>query len=373
MEKLRIGIIGYGGIGEKHAASITTGKVPRMELAAVCARSPARQAVFREEHPGIPVFDTAEALYRSGLCDAVLLATPHYDHPPQAIEAFSHGLHVLTEKPSGVSVKDVKALNEVAARSGRVFGIMYNQRTDPVYQALRSMLRSGELGPLKRITWIVTDWYRSQAYHDSSTWHSTWAGDGGGVLLNQSIHQLDLWQWLFGMPDRIWARAGFGKYHRIEVEDDVMAYFEYDSGVTGEYITSTGEAPGTNRLEIACDMGKLVAENGRLRFWRNEVPERVFNDTNTIPFGKPEYREEDVPVGPSAGAGHPGILNNFADAVLDGAPLLARGEDGILALTISNAILLSAWTGDMVDVAEFPADRFDSLLKEKIRQSAASK
>lgn len=373
MNKLRMGIIGYGNMGTGHVKSLMEGKVPRMELAAVCDAAAARRDALKEAYPQIPVFEDAEEMYQSGLCDAVLIAGPHYFHPPLAISAFSHGLHVLTEKPAGVYTKQVKEMNEAAAASGRVFGIMYNQRTTPVYRKLRSMIQRGDLGHIKRITWIVTSWYRSQAYHDSNTWRSTWEGEGGGALINQNPHQLDLWQWLFGMPDRIYARAGFGKYYDIEVEDDVMAYFEYDNKTTGEYITSTGEAPGTNRLEIACDMGKVVIEDNRLRFLRNVISEREFNKTNREPFGMPECWDCSIPVDFSAGPQHAGILNNFADAVLDGRELLARGEDGILGLTISNAIHLSAWTGEMVDVKNFPDDRFYQLLQEKIRNSTVKK
>ncbi len=373
MEKLRIGIIGYGNMGTGHVGNLMSGKVPKMELTAVCDIALARREAMQRDYPGIPVFADAEELYKSGLCDVVLIAVPHYFHPPLAIRAFSYGLHVITEKPAGVYTKQVKEMNEAAARSGKVFGIMYNQRTNPVYQKLREMIGRGDLGHIKRITWIITDWYRPQAYHDSSTWRSTWKDEGGGALINQNPHQLDLWQWLFGMPDRIYARAGFGKYYDIEVEDDVMAYFEYDNGTTGEYITSTGEAPGTNRLEIACDMGKVVIEGNRLTFKRNVISEREFNRINKIPFARPECWDCVVPADFSGGPAHVGILNNFAEAVLNGAPLLAKGEDGILGLTISNAIHLSAWTGEVVDVKNFPDDRFYELLQEKIRNSTVVK
>ena len=235
------------------------------------------------------------------------------------------------------------------------------------------MVQEGEFGRIKRITWIITDWYRPQAYHDSSTWRSAWKTEGGGALINQNPHQLDLWQWMFGMPDRIFAKASFGKYYNIEVEDDVMAYFEYDNGTTGEYITSTGEAPGTNRLEIACDMGKVVVEGNRILFYRNVMPEREFNKVNTAPFGKPECWECTIPADFSGGEQHVGILKNFASAVLRGTELLARGEEGLCGLTISNAIHLSAWTGETVDVKDFPDDRFYELLQEKIRTSTIVK
>ena len=373
MDKLRLGVIGYGNMGSGHVGNIMNGKVPNMVVGAVCDNAPGRLEAVKAKYPDMPVFENATDLFKSGLCDVVIIATPHYDHPSLVIEAFEYGLHVITEKPAGVYTMQVKEMNEAAAKSDKKFGIMYNQRTNPVYQKLRQMIQRGDLGHIKRITWIITNWYRPQAYHDSSTWRSTWATEGGGALINQNPHQLDLWQWMFGMPDRIWARVGFGKYYDIEVDDDVMAYFEYDNGTTGEYITATGEAPGTNRLEIACDMGRVVVENNIITFDRNVISEREHNKVNTKPFGKPECWECKVPADTSGGEQHVGIFKNFANAVLNGTELLAPGEEGINGLTISNAIHLSGWTGEIVDVKNFPHERFYELLQEKIRTSTVVK
>lgn len=371
--KIKLGIVGFGNMGSGHARNLTEGKIPEAELTAICDIDPERRAASKEKYPQIPVFENAEELYSSGLCDSVLIAVPHYDHPPLAISAFKHGLHVMTEKPAGVYTKQVIDMNSEAAKSGKVFGIMYNQRTNPAYIKLRSMVKSGELGHIKRITWIITDWYRPQAYHDSSSWRSTWRGEGGGTLINQNPHQLDLWQWIFGMPDRIFARASFGKYYDIEVEDDVMAYFEYDNGTTGEYITSTGEAPGTNRLEIACDMGKIVVENNKINFTKNAVSEREFNKTNTKLFGCPENSLQEIETESSDIEQHSEVLKAFAAAILHGGELTARGEEGLNGLTISNSIHLSAWTGEIIDVKNFPHERFYRLLTEHINSSKPKK
>ena len=373
MDKIRLGVIGFGNMGSGHVGNIMNGKVPNMVVGAVCDNAPGRLEAVKAKYPDMPVFENATDLFKSGLCDAVIIATPHYDHPSLVIEAFECGLHVITEKPAGVYTMQVKEMNEAAAKSDKKFGIMYNQRTNPVYQKLRQMIQRGDLGHIKRITWIITNWYRPQAYHDSSTWRSTWATEGGGALINQNPHQLDLWQWMFGMPDRIWARVGFGKYYDIEVDDDVMAYFEYDNGTTGEYITATGEAPGTNRLEIACDMGRVIVENNKITFDRNVISEREHNKVNTAPFGKPECWECVVPAKTDGGEQHVGIFKDFANAVLKGTELLAPGEEGINGLTISNAIHLSGWTGEIVDVKNFPHERFYELLQEKIRTSTIVK
>lgn len=369
MSKIKLGVVGYGNMGTTHVNNVMTGKVPQMEIAAVCDTDPERLKVLNEKFPYIPTFSDAEELFDSGLCDVVLIAVPHYGHCPLTIKAFEKGLNVITEKPAGVYTKQVLEMNEAAKKSGKLFGIMYNQRTNPVYKKIKDMYEKGELGNIKRITWIITDWYRSQCYHDSSLWRSTWKDEGGGALINQNPHQLDLWQWVFGMPDKIYSHVSFGKYYDIEVEDDVCAIMQYDNGIVGQYITSTGEAPGTNRLEIACDMGQVVVENNKITFRRNVVSEREFNKSNKAPFARPEIWNCEIPVDPSGGEWHVGILKNYSDALLNGTELLAPGEEGIKGLTISNAIHLSAWTGKVVDTKNFDHDLFYSILKEKIKSS----
>ncbi|MBB6673392.1 Gfo/Idh/MocA family protein [Cohnella nanjingensis] len=368
MSDIRYGLIGCGNMGSGHANTLTSGAIRGAALTAVCDASADRRVWLRERYPSVTVFDTTEALLDSGLVDAVIVATPHFDHPKDAIAAFRRGLHVLIEKPAGVSAGRVRLMNEAAAASGRRFGIMYNQRMNPLYQKVRDLIASGELGEIRRTNWIITDWYRPQAYYDSGSWRATWAGEGGGVLLNQCPHQLDLWQWTTGlMPSRIRAFCHFGKHRDIEVEDEVTAYVEYPNGATGVFITTTGETPGTNRYEVTGDRGKLVVENGRLTFWRLRESEPEFNARNTVPFDRPEEWKIEFPnLGPSPE--HAGILQNFTDALLNGAPLLAPGEEGILGLSISNAMHLSAWREEWVDL---PLDEaaFETELQRRIDTS----
>ncbi|MCI3923881.1 Gfo/Idh/MocA family oxidoreductase [Paenibacillus sp. TRM 82003] len=373
-EEVRIGVIGLGNMGSNHCLQIHSNKkVPGLKLGAVCDISEERRAWANEQMPGVPVFEDAAELHRSGAVDAVLIAVPHYDHPSLAADAFANGLHVLVEKPAGVYTKQVLEMNEAAARSGKTFAIMYNQRTNPVYQKLRDFVQSGELGEIKRVVWIVTDWYRSQAYHDSGSWRSTWAGEGGGTLINQNPHNLDLLQWIAGMPKKLRSFCSYGKYYDIEVEDDVTAYMEFANGASGVYITSTGELPGTNRLEISGDMGKIVVENNAITFHRNRISEREHNRTNTNPFGRAECWTCDIPVDKKKGEQHIGIMKNFTNAILRGEKLLAPGEEGIRGLLISNAIHYSSWTDSMVDLEQFDHDHFHELLQEKISSSTVQK
>ena len=261
-------------------------------------------------------------------------------------------------------------MNEAAKKSGKVFGIMFNQRTDPLFAKAREILQTGQLGIPKRLVWIVTNWYRTQAYYDSGKWRATWGGEGGGVLLNQAPHNLDLWQWIFGMPKRIRAFCSVGKYHRIAVEDDATIYAEYDGGATATFITTTGEYPGTNRLEIAGDLGKLVLEEGKLTWWKLSEPERQYCfDVNAS--SPPELTKTIFHETPSQ-FGHAQILQNFTDAVLHGEALIAPGIDGIKELTLSNAAYLSSWTDDWVELP-FNEQAFEQHLAHLVQSESSAK
>ncbi|WP_026771539.1 MULTISPECIES: Gfo/Idh/MocA family protein [Sediminibacillus] len=369
MEQVRIGIIGVGNMGYAHAKYLQENAVKGAVLTAVLDTDGER-ARWLENHlePKIPVFTDEDGFFTSGLVDAVMIATPHYQHSRLAIRAFQQDLHVLCEKPAGVYTSQVREMNRAAEESGKVFSMMFNQRTNPVYQKLRDLIQSGELGEVRRINWIITNWYRSQSYYDSGGWRATWAGEGGGVLINQCPHQLDLWQWMTGMmPERVRAFCYFGKHRDIEVEDEVTAFAEYDNGATGVFITTTGEAPGTNRLEIAGERGKLVVEDGRLQFWRLRVPEPEFNRTYKGGFGSPECWEVEIPVTGEETA-HRGITQNFINAILKGEPLLAPGREGIKGLTLSNAMQMSAWQDDWVNLP-LDEEAYYKILKEKIATS----
>lgn len=373
LENVRIGIVGIGGMGTNHADYLSAGQVPGAQLTAVCDIDPQRLERAKQKYGDkIVLFEDAEAMFSSGLVDAVIIATPHYFHPPLACKAFAKGLHVLTEKPAGVYTKQVREMNEAAIASGKVFGIMFNQRSNPLYQKLRDLVTSGELGEIKRTNWIITNWYRPQSYYDSGGWRATWAGEGGGVLTNQDPHQLDLWQWICGMPQRVRAFCHFGKYHDIEVEDDVTAYVEYANGATGVFVTSTGDAPGSNRFEISADRGKVVIEDGQLTFWRLRQSERQFNKEWKRGFGEPECWKCSVPTGQLKGSQHRAVTENWVNSIRKGTPLLAPGIEGINGLQLSNAMHLSAWTDGWVSIP-VDEDKYYAYLQERIKNSTFKK
>ena len=367
MDKVRIGIIGFGGMGNSHAGYLSRGEVAGAELCAVADADPARLEGVQERYgAGVQAFEGADALFAADCVDAVIVATPHYFHPPLVIQAFENGMHAMSEKPAGVYTKQVLEMNAAAAKSDRVFGVMFNQRARGEHQKLKELVDSGELGPIRRTIYIINDWFRAQSYYDSGGWRATWAGEGGGVLANQCPHNLDLWQWICGMPNRVRAFCRFGQYHDIEVEDDVTAYAEYENGATGVFITSTGEAPGTNRLEISADRGKVVLEGGKITFWRTRESSSKFLKEWPDGFGRPEIWKCEIPAG--GGEEHKGITKNWVQAIRTGSPLLAEGTEGINGVELANAMLLSTWTDDWVDMP-VDAEAYWEALQKRIETS----
>lgn len=344
MSDVRIGIIGVGNMGTAHGRNLQAGAVSGMVLGAIADPDPESHKAF----PDVPAFTSGQELIASGKVDAVLIATPHYDHVPLGIAAMEAGLHVLVEKPIAVYTADAELLvNAHRKHPGLVFAAMFNQRTDPRYRKVRELIRAGELGAIRRVTWIITDWFRTEAYYASGGWRATWSGEGGGVLLNQCPHQLDLWWWLFGAPQRVRAFCHLGKYHDIEVEDDVTAYLEYDSGMTGHFITSTGEHPGSNRLEISAERGRIVVEGDRVSWIRNTVETTQWSRTATGGFIGPDTWNIEIPIH-GRGGKHVEIMQNFADAIRTGKPLLAPAEEGVHSVELANAMLYSSFLNETV-------------------------
>jgi predicted dehydrogenase len=340
-ETVRIGVLGSGHMGSQHAHNLLAGKVSGASLGAVSDPNAHKLEPFAQ----IACFRSSSELIRSGAVDAVLIATPHYDHAPLAIEALGQGLHVLVEKPLAVHKADCEKMLLAYERRpdrGQVFAEVFNQRADPRFGKLRSLIQGGELGPVRRIAWTITDWFRGDAYYKQSRWRATWAGEGGGVLLNQAPHNLDLWQWIFGMPKRIRAFCGFGRFHDIEVEDQVTAYFEYASGTTGVFVTSTGEAPGTNRLEVAGDMGKIVLDADGIAFTRNQVPAPEYMRRTQALFSAPPVSHVPVPLPAGGQNQHLTLVQNFTDAIVRGEPLIAPAVEGIHSVELANAMIYSS-------------------------------
>ena len=348
MKTLRVGLIGLGNIGQQHAENFLSGKISRARLTAVATAAPAKQKKFSPLCER--VFQTGEELLRARCVDAVLLATPHYSHLALGLAALENGLHLLVEKPITAHKADAEKLLAAHAKTSTlVLAGMFQKRAEPCFQKIRALLRDGTLGSLVRVNWITTDWFRTHAYYASGGWRATWHGEGGGVLLNQALHNLDMLAWLCGQPTRVRGFCQLGKFHPIEVEDDVTAYLEWANGATGTFITSTGEAPGTNRLELAGALGKLVLENNRLTFTSNAMDAQAFSRTSQDGFSKPAVTVEEIPFADARNP-HAALTQNFVDAILDGTPLLAPGAEGIHSVELANAIVYSSLLGQTVEL-----------------------
>ena len=367
MEKIRLGIIGIGNMGSEHCRLILSGQTPEIALTCVADPRQDRRDWAQQTLPaGTGIYADGMSLIRAHACDAVLIATPHELHPPLAEAALRAGLHVLSEKPAGVYTAQLHPVIAAAQETGRTYALMFNQRTNCVYRRLKALLDSGELGALKRVTWVVTDWYRSQAYYDSGSWRATWTGEGGGVLFNQCPHQLDLISWVTGMmPTAVRSFCNFGRFHDIEVEDDVTAYLEYANGANGVFITTTGEFPGTNRFEVAGTKGKLVCENDKLMMTKVTPDTREFTKTAKSAFVLPEKETFEVETD-GVNLQHMGICRNFTNAILGKEPLFVDGKEGINGVELMDAMLLSTWLDKKVAI---PID--DELYYNELKKRIA--
>ena len=376
--EVRLGIVGYGAQGSVYARMIAEGQVPGMALGAVADRNPQRRESVALEHPDTPRYASHEELIASGQVDAVVTTLPHYDHPAVAIAALDAGLHVLVEKPAAVYTKQVRELIEAAeAKPELTFAIMFNQRTNPLYRRIKEIVDAGEIGAIRRSTWTITTWWRPQGYYEQSAWRATWGGEGGGVLVNQAPHQLDLWQWICGVPKSVFAKAGFGFRRDIAVEDEVTAVADYGDGVTGVFITATHDLVGTDRLEILGDAGKVVVDGSSVatvtRLSKDEVDISASiapEDVRKMFRGEmhlEQYQEvEEISFDSAWGSQHGEVLRNFAAHILDGEPLLAPGADGMHGVRLANAIHLSAWLGKEVPI-DFDEDLYLAELNQRIR------
>ena len=363
MEFVRLAVIGIGNMGTKHSLNIYNGKIENAKLIAVCDTDPERQKWAKENLRGVNVYSSDNQLFEnSDSFDGLIIAVPHYDHVPIAIKAFEKGLHVMCEKPAGVYTLDVEKMNKAADKSGKVFGMMFNQRTNHVYRKMHELIHNGSIGQIKRVNWIITDWYRAQSYYDSGAWRATWAGEGGGVLLNQCPHNLDLLQWLCSMPTKVRAFCHNGKWHNIEVEDDVTAYLEFENGATGVFVTTTADAPGTNRLEITGTKATLICDKESLIVKELAEDERSWTKTHDKGFEKPPCRQY-TPITDGKNEQHVGVLKAFCSAILYNTPLVADGREGINGLMLSNAMHLSSWLDKTVTL---PIDQ--KLFKDELNR-----
>lgn len=348
---VRIALIGFGSMGKNYARMLYAGLVPELKLSGVCCRNGAGQALLREEFPGVRIYENVEQMQRhEEEFDAVLIVTPHATHVELGFAMAKLGKHFLMDKPAGVYASRVQELVEFCRERGVSFGMMFNNRMLPAFRIAQDYIRSGKLGRLHRAVWVCNSWYRSPVYHRSAPWRSSWQGEGGGLLINQNQHYLDIWQWLFGMPEKLYAAMEFGRYNDFAVDDAVDIQFVHSGGFHGTMVSATGEAPGVNRLEIWGEKGCLTVQDGARVFWdENALSTVEFGKVNEVPFGTPPHTRVEIPV---EKAENPYLLafGNFAGHLLRGEPLFADGMDGLRTVQLTNAAYLSGWQEKRVSV-----------------------
>lgn len=373
-EKVRAVVIGFGGMGRQYVSMIHEGQIEGMELAGVCCRNAAGQAEIKSLYPKANIYrDVAATFEHAGEFDAVVIVTPHTTHVEIGKMAAKAGKHILMDKPAGVTTKEVKELIAAAHKAGISFSMIFNTRFSGAYEKVKEMLLEGTAGKLVRAVWICNTWYRTPAYHRSAPWRSTWKGECGGLLINQCQHYLDIWQWLLGMPDQVYASVDYGKYNDFTVDDSVDLQFFYENGLHGTFISASGETPSVNRLELWGTKGRLCLKDGvKLTFDENVMSTEEFARVNTDIYGKLDHRIREISVKPQGETGYRRLFQNFTDHIRKGVPLLTDGNDGLRTLTLANGAYLSSWLGRKVD---FPIDddEYARRLEEKAEYAAAGR
>lgn len=359
---VRIGLVGLGSFGRQHAHWIQA--LPELKLVATCDNAVGPLGAASEPQH----FTSYRELHRSGLVEAVLIASPHHTHADIAADALAAGLHVLLEKPIARHLAEGQQLLASGLAPGQHFAVMLNQRMNPAHQQLKQLLEERRLGRLQRINWICTPWFRTQAYYGSAKWRGTWAGEGGGLLMTLCLHQLDILQWLCGLPSSVHAFGAFGKHHEIEVEDEITAYLQFPDGASGVFVGSSGESPGTNRLELVGTGGRVLLNDGTLSFLENETPSDEFIRTSDDGWAQPKTRIVNLPVGAVREGGHSRIMRNFARAIRERETLLTPATAGLGSLELAGALLLSMFQKRAV---ELPLDAAE-LAQELERRAATS-
>lgn len=368
---IRTAIIGVGVMGKKYAEMITAGRVRNMYLSAVVARRDSIQewAEGLTNTNGVKpkVYTSANDLFNNpDEYDAVLIVTPHRTHPDFARRAFQQGKHVICDKPAGITIGQAVQMAKDAKAADRIYGMIFHQRRYPKYNKIKEMLEAKELGDLSRIMLVNSRYFRTASYHRSGSWRSSWCGEGGGALINQGAHILDIWQWLFGMPNEIYADIPFGKYNSFMVDDEATIHMRYKDDMTAVFMLTTGEAIWEERLEIIGSKGKILLENDTLHIWRYSSDSNEYIKTQQVTSRENMECLEEIIQFEKAEEPYVQMLENFADAVIsnDASILTASGESAVNQMMLTNAAYYSAWKGCRVQLP-LNAEDYEKALEEQ--------
>ena len=353
--RLRYGVIGAGVIAPLHLQAIAA--LDDVELAGISALDREAAAALAREAGCASFADHRELLALEP--DVVVVCTPHPSHPALTIEALEAGAHVLVEKPLAPEAREGDAMIEAADRTGRLLGVCFQQRFRPVIAAAHGLLAAGRLGELVRVS-IVDPLYRPNAYYGTAGWRGTWEGEGGGVLMNQAPHTLDLLCHLAGPPATVWG-VSRRRAQPMEAEDTATALLEYANGALGTLAVSTTE-PGVQRIELVGDRGRIEIVGETIAFERFEPPLSEHLRTATEMFEQPAIVSESVELPPGRGD-HFDVHEDFAAAIRTSAAPRVPARDALWPLELANAIVLSSHAGHAVPL---PVDRdaYASLLAD---------
>lgn len=369
MKKIRIGIIGFGKHGSHYVRRyLETDICKEVELTAIAENNSVRLDWAKKHLENVAFFDDAIKMLDSGLIDACQIVVPHPDHYFYIKECFKRGIHVLCEKPLCVYADEARSIIEEHQKhySDLVFGVMLNQRQNPLFRKLKELLDNKTYGTILRADWTITNWYRNQVYFDESYWHATWIGEAGGLMMNQAIHQLDLWQWLFGLPDRVYAKLGYGKGHDIETDDEASIFFEYNDGVVGTFTASTNDFSGSNCLKIRTDQALLIIENKKITVKEIKRESASAMHNYQLMYEKPALIETEIKI-EGTDPKHEGVVNEFTSAIINKTPLETDGAQGLNSIILANAIYLSSFLNKEIEI---PCD--EKLYREEFSKRIAN-
>ncbi|HEY8458461.1 MAG TPA: Gfo/Idh/MocA family oxidoreductase [Actinopolymorphaceae bacterium] len=360
---MRFAIIGAGVIGRLHAQTIQALK-PRAELVAVVDVIPERAQQLAAEHGVDALTSLDEALARSDV-DAVTICTPSGMHADAAVPALDAGKHVIVEKPLDINLEAARRVAEAEKRSDRTIMVVSQHRHDPASLIVHEAVKSGKFGRLTSGSATIS-WWRSQSYYDSGDWRGTWALDGGGALMNQGIHTIDLFRWFLGEPVEVYAWAECLAHERIEVEDTAVATVRFANGALGVVHGTTAAYPGlTTQIRVHGDRGSAIIDHDELVYY-HAAPE----DAEDFPYGAGGRANQAAEVLAAAGVGpkdepaegptiaglqatsHTTQFEHFLDAVEHGRPVLVTVDEAMQTLGLIRGIYESARTQQPVKIKE---------------------
>ena len=374
---MKLGIAGIGVIGESYLKLFKEGRIKEGEVAAVASRNTQRVEKILEKLnlQEVRVYGSLKEMLEKESLSGVIITTPHKLHVSMMKEALQMGVSVLTDKPLSSTRKEAEEMAVFAKDyPDLVKGVLFNKRANPIHKEIKKIIESGELGILRRALYEVTDYYRSHRYYEESGWRGTYEEEGGGVLMNQAVHQMDLLTWFTDLPKEVMAFLKEGSHRPMTTENDAYLHLFYEGGGVGHFITSTHESPGVHRLELSFDQGQILMENEKtLKITKLQEPEEDFSRKTETLFahvpGTLEVKEFEPLEDKEE---HVRTIENFIRAIEGKEKIQSSLEEAVKSITLVNAAYLSHFTGKK-GAMDFSLEEYDRELHRKIQEERALK